>query len=162
MTRTDVVASSRPLEARAAHGGNASPKAARKAIIYAIAAFAAVMVLALPGAALASEPTSSYTTTAPPPTTTPTTPTTPTSTTPTTPTSTTPTTPAAGTSPSKESSSPSTSTTAASGVSAEPSKSTLPFTGFDLRWTIAIGLLLIAAGASIMVVQRRARRGSDH
>jgi hypothetical protein len=36
--------------------------------------------------------------------------------------------------------------------------STLPFTGFDLRWTIGIGVLLIATGGSIVLVQSRLRR----
>jgi hypothetical protein len=34
---------------------------------------------------------------------------------------------------------------------------TLPFTGFDLRWTVGMGLLLMGAGMSIVVVQRRHR-----
>jgi hypothetical protein len=40
----------------------------------------------------------------------------------------------------------------------EPAKAastTLPFTGFDLRWTVGIGLFLVFAGGSIMVMQRR-------
>jgi hypothetical protein len=40
-----------------------------------------------------------------------------------------------------------------------PAKSTLPFTGFDLRWTMGFGLLLMGAGGSIVMVQRRRRRG---
>jgi hypothetical protein len=39
-----------------------------------------------------------------------------------------------------------------------PTKSTLPFTGFDLRWTIGAGLLLLGMGFSIVTVQRRQRR----
>ena len=35
---------------------------------------------------------------------------------------------------------------------------TLPFTGFDLRWTVGIGVLLMVAGFSIVTVQRRQRR----
>jgi hypothetical protein len=42
--------------------------------------------------------------------------------------------------------------------SPEAAKSTLPFTGFDLRWTLAMGGLLVAAGLSIVAVQRRHRR----
>ncbi|HEY2718539.1 MAG TPA: hypothetical protein VGI52_02830, partial [Solirubrobacteraceae bacterium] len=69
--------------------------------------------------------------------------------------STTPT-PATGTSPSKESSTP-TKTTAPETSSTEPSTtseptakkaSTLPFTGFDLRWTIGAGVILLAMGFS--------------
>jgi hypothetical protein len=58
-----------------------------------------------------------------------------------------------GTSPSKEASEP-VATTAA-----EPTASTLPFTGLDLRWSFAIGILLLGAGISIIVVQKRQ---SDH
>jgi uncharacterized membrane protein len=92
--------------------------------------------------------------------------TTTTTTTTTTPTTTPATTPTTGTSPSKESSTP-TKTTAPETSSTEPSKgseptakaSTLPFTGFDLRWTIGAGVLLLAMGLSIVMVQRRQRRG---
>jgi len=92
--------------------------------------------------------------------------TTTTTTTTTTPTTTPETTPTTGTSPSKESSTPA-KTTAPETSSTEPSKggeptakaSTLPFTGFDLRWTIGAGVLLLAMGLSIMTVQRRQRRG---
>ncbi|MHB1537360.1 MAG: hypothetical protein ACYCYN_02460 [Solirubrobacteraceae bacterium] len=35
----------------------------------------------------------------------------------------------------------------------------LPFTGYDLRWVIGVGLLLIASGAaSLLVIRRRERR----
>ena len=37
---------------------------------------------------------------------------------------------------------------------------TLPFTGFDLRWSLVLGLVLVGAGFSIVAVQRRERRGS--
>jgi len=37
--------------------------------------------------------------------------------------------------------------------------STLPFTGFDLRWDIGFGLLLTISGFSIVLRQRRQRRG---
>lgn len=79
------------------------------------------------------------------------------------------TTPATGTSPSKESSKPTTPTTSpptkatVPTTSVAPAKeakaSTLPFTGFDLRWSVAIGVLLLAAGLSIVMVQRRQRGG---
>jgi hypothetical protein len=36
----------------------------------------------------------------------------------------------------------------------------LPFTGFDLRWTIGGGVLLIAMGLSLVTAQRRQRRGT--
>jgi uncharacterized surface anchored protein len=96
--------------------------------------------------------------------------TTTTTTPPTTPTTTPTTTPAAtptpttGTSPSKEESTPA-KTTAPETSSTEPSSeptakkaSTLPFTGFDLRWTIGAGILLLAMGLSIVMAQRRQRR----
>ncbi len=37
-------------------------------------------------------------------------------------------------------------------------QSSLPFTGFDLRWTVGFGLLLMGAGGWIIVAQRRQRR----
>jgi hypothetical protein len=89
-----------------------------------------------------------------------TTPTTPTTTTPTTSTPTT-TTPATETSPSKESTTPTTSeaTPTSSSTPTTTAKSaksgTLPFTGFDLRWSIGMGLLLLGAGFSLMTLQRR-------
>ena len=40
----------------------------------------------------------------------------------------------------------------------EPAKaSSRPFTGFDLRWTVGFGLVLVGAGGSILVMQRRQR-----
>jgi hypothetical protein len=65
----------------------------------------------------------------------------------------TPTTPSSSTAPSTASSAPATST-----QPAKASASTLPFTGFDLTWSVGVGLLLIGAGGSIMVMQRRQRR----
>lgn len=35
--------------------------------------------------------------------------------------------------------------------------STLPFTGFDLRWTVGFGVLLVGVGGSIVLMQRRGR-----
>ena len=63
------------------------------------------------------------------------------------------TTPSKGVAPSSETSSP-TTTSAKSG--------TLPFTGLDLRWAVAIGLLLMGVGFSILTVQRRQRRDGGH
>jgi uncharacterized surface anchored protein len=157
MTRTDVVASSRPRRTIAAPNRKGSPGALRKLVVLSLAL--ALMALVPATALAAEEPLSGYnktttttTTTTPPPTTTPTT----------TP-ATTPT-PTTGTSPSKESSTP-TKTTAPETSSTEPTSepaakkaSTLPFTGFDLRWTIGAGLLLLAMGLSIVMVQRRQRR----
>jgi hypothetical protein len=38
--------------------------------------------------------------------------------------------------------------------------STLPFTGYDLNWTVGFGVLLVGAGGSIILMQRR-RRGAS-
>ena len=159
MTRTDVVASSRPQKAGVAPNRKGSSSAMRRLVVLPVA-FALTMALVLPGAALAAdEPLSGYTTT----TTTTTTPTTtPTTTATTTPAPTTTATPTTGTSPSKEKSTP-TKTTAPEKTVTEPvakKASTLPFTGFDLRWTIGGGVLLIAMGFSLVVAQRRQRRSS--
>jgi hypothetical protein len=79
-------------------------------------------------------------------------------------TSTTPsTTPSTGTSPSKEEGTPTTTPsketepTTSSTSPAKESAKTLPFTGFDLRWSFAIGLVLMGAGFSIVLMQRRRR-----
>jgi uncharacterized surface anchored protein len=162
MTRTDVVASSRPLKADIAPMRKGS--FLRRLVVLPVA-FALTMALVSPTTALAAEeglagynnkPTTTTTTTTTPPTTTPAT----------TPTPTPTATPTTGTSPSKESSTP-TKTTAPETTASEPSKSTaptakkastLPFTGFDLRWTIAGGLLLMAMGLTIVTAQRRHRR----
>ena len=98
MTRTDVVASSRPQKAGAAPRGRDRPAHCAGSSVLPVA-FALTMALVLPAAALAAEePLSGYTTT----TTTTTTPTTtPTTTATTTPAPTTTPTPTTGTSPSK-------------------------------------------------------------
>jgi len=147
MTRTDVMASSRPRTLGAASLRRGSP-----GLLRGLSALAGMLLtalaLVLPSTAAATEPTSGY------------------GQTPTKTTTTTPTTPSSGTSPSKEAEKP-TSTTPAS--EAAPTKtstpttssekaSTLPFTGFDLRWDIGFGLLLVGAGFSIVAVQRRQRR----
>jgi len=94
----------------------------------------------------------------------PSTPTTPAATTPATTTPATTTTPKTGTLPSKESEKPTTPTseTEPEKTSSTPTKaSTLPFTGFDLRWDIGFGVVLLGAGFSILAMQRRQRRGSS-
>jgi len=81
---------------------------------------------------------------------------------------TTPPAPNSGTSPSKTTKTPTTpskavapATTSSTPSATKPAKaSTLPFTGFDLRWTVGTGLLLLCAGGSIMVMARRQRRDS--
>ena len=156
MTRTDVVASSGPQRADAARTAKGSPKLFRRLSLLPVA-FVLTMALGLPTAAFAAEGLSGYSTT--PKTTSTTTPaTTPTSSTPTSPT------PTTGTSPSKESSTPEKTTTPekasepTSTTAAAKKATSLPFTGFDLRWTIAAGFLLVAMGGSIVIVQRRQRR----
>jgi hypothetical protein len=139
MTRTDVMASSRPRTTGAAPKRNGS-----SGIVRALTLLPVLLALALalaPGAAFASEPTAGYENSEPNK-------------------------PSTGTLPSKESEKPSSTTP---GKEAEPESTsttptsgeeatTLPFTGFDLRWDVGFGLLLIAAGLSIIVLQRRQRR----
>jgi hypothetical protein len=161
MTRTDVVASSRPQKADAAPSRKGSSSALRKLAVLPVA-FALMMAFVLPtGAFAAEEGLSNYNNK---PSTTPTTPTTPTTSTPAT-------TPTSGTSPEKAESTP-TKTTAPEEKAKEPAKtttttsepakaSTLPFTGFDLRWTVAAGVLLLAMGSSIVVAQRRQGRKGE-
>jgi hypothetical protein len=62
-----------------------------------------------------------------------------------------------GTAPAKEATEPSqgTAPAASSAAPAASSSSTLPFTGLDLRWIVGGGVLLIGAGISIRVLQRR-------
>lgn len=139
MTRTDVVASSRPQKAEEAPKRKGT-SAMRKLAVLPVA-FALMMALVVPSA-FAAEGLSGYNSK--------------------------PSTPTTGTSPSKESSTP-TKTTAPETSSTEPEKTTsepaattaqksLPFTGFDLRWTIGAGVVLLAMGFSIVGVQRRQRR----
>jgi hypothetical protein len=139
MTRTDVMASSRPQNVSAAPMGRGSSGVLRRRSIVPVVLVLALMVIA-PSTAFAAETTTGYNQTPPTPTTTETTPATTTS------------------EPAKEVS-PTTSTTPASSTSpAEEKSSTLPFTGFDLRWSLGIGLLLLLSGFSIVTVQRRQRR----
>src|SRR5271166_6003752 len=133
MTRTDVVASSRPQAVGAPSMKIGSPRALRRLLVLPVALLLGVALVA-PTMALGATATG-YSQTPPPPT---------------TPTKTTPpkTTPPAkpepegGTLPAKESTTPKTTS-----PTTESSK-TLPFTGFDLRWTVGIGLLLMGVGFS--------------
>ncbi len=157
MTRTDVMASSRPQTAGSNQSSRETSGAVRRISVIP-AVLLLMMALALPSAALAATETnntSGYNQT----------PTTPTTSTPTTSTPTT-STPSTGTSPSKEASTPTTSTpskgnepTSTTPASTETAKSgTLPFTGFDLRWSIGFGLVLMGAGFAIVMMQRRQGR----
>jgi uncharacterized surface anchored protein len=156
MTRTDVMASSRPHTTRMSSD--------RPGIFRRLAVVPAVLLVAMalvgPSTASAAEGTSGYSQepNKPGTSTTPTTPTT----TPTTPTTPTTTTPATETSPSKESTTPTATETSPTSGSTTPSPTaktaksgTLPFTGFDLRWSLGMGLLLLVAGVSLLTMQRR-------
>jgi hypothetical protein len=157
MTRTDVMASSRPRTASAAPVRSGSRSIMRGLLVLPAALLAALAIM-VPSTAVAAEPTSGYgqtpTTTAKPP--------------PTTPATTPATTPSTGTLPSKEAEKPATTPekeTAPAKASSTPTTSsekatTLPFTGFDLRWDIGLGLVLMGAGFTIVAVQRRQRRES--
>jgi uncharacterized membrane protein len=160
MTRTDVVASSRPQKADAAPSRKGSSSALRKLAVLPVA-FALMMAFIVPTSAFAAEEGLSNYNNKP-------------TTTSTTPTATTPaTTPTSGTSPEKAESTP-TKTTAPEETSKEPTAttptttsaptakaSTLPFTGFDLRWTVGAGVLLLAMGFSIVTAQRRQARKNE-
>jgi hypothetical protein len=70
------------------------------------------------------------------------------------------TTPKASTEPSTTPTTTPTTTTPAQTSVSPASESKLPFTGLNLNWVIGAGLLLLAAGLSIRVFQRRQRHGS--
>ncbi len=136
MTRTDVMASSRPGTDAAARTTGTGSRAWRMLSLLSVLAIVAVGLMAPAGALAAgstSEATSGYNQE--------------------------PEKPSTGTSPSKETTTPATTTTPETSTSPESTK-TLPFTGFDVRWSLAIGVLLMGAGCSIIVLQRR-RHGSD-
>jgi uncharacterized membrane protein len=152
MTRTYVMASSRPFTASATSIGARRARLRRRLLALPVG-----LLLAIAPAASALAAESGYGNTPTPPSSTP---------------SSTP--PASGTSPSKSSSTPTkTSTpekeTAPSKEKSAPSKEkestpaaksstkALPFTGLDLRWIVGIGLVLMVAGCSILVAQRRHR-----
>jgi uncharacterized surface anchored protein len=163
MTRTDVMASSRPHTAAAASIGRGHSGIARRLMVLPVLMLLALAIVG-PGTALAAEENPTYTTPATTPKETPPTYTTPATTPKETPKEETKTTPTSGTSPSKEATSPTTpaanETSPAKETSPTTKATTLPFTGFDLRWSLVIGLLLMGAGVSIVLMQRRQRRGS--
>jgi hypothetical protein len=137
MTRTDVMASSRPQAAGAVRMRRGSSGFLSRLVV--LPALLMAIALAVPSAALAatsSTPTTSgY--------------------------SAEPNKPSTGTSPSKEASKPTPSKATAPETASTPTTpkaSTLPFTGLDLRWIVGIGLLMMGAGFSIVVVQRRHSR----
>ena len=139
MTRTAVMASSRPQTPDAAPIRNGSIFGSRRLVALPVALLLAVALI-VPTTALAASTgkENGYSQTAPAPK------------------------PSSGTSPSKEKSTPAKSAAPEKTTSAPATESTkaktLPFTGLDLRWTIAIGVLLMVGGFSIVTVQRRHRR----
>jgi hypothetical protein len=140
MTRTDVMASSRPRTPDAASTRKGSPRTWRGLLAVPVV-LALALALVMPGAAAATESKSGYNQE--------------------------PKTPKTGTAPAKEAEKPATTpaaeaapaTTSTTPITSEKA-STLPFTGFDLRWDVGIGLLLMGAGISIVVMQRRQRSHS--
>jgi hypothetical protein len=137
MTRTDVMASSRPQASDAAPMRRGS----RRGLLVLPVALLLAAALLVPTTALATTTTESgYSQKAPEP--------------------------KSGTSPAKEKSTPKAATAPATSTSAPTTTpkattaTTLPFTGFDLRWTIGFGLLFMGVGFSIVTAQRRQRRGS--
>jgi hypothetical protein len=136
MTRTDVMASSRPENVNAVRSSNNRLRVLR--VLPVVLLFA--LAVALPGTALA---TSGYGQEANKP-------------------ATTITTPKTGTLPSKEAAKPkpaSETVPTSTSTTPTPKASTLPFTGFDLRWDIGFGVVLLGAGFSILTMQRRQRQG---
>jgi hypothetical protein len=138
MTRTDVMASSRPQRAAAGSKRNGPLRGGLRGLVALPVVLLMAGALLLPSAALAASGTSKeglsgYSKEAEP---------------------------KSGTSPAKETK-PAAKETAPETAAATPESAkagTLPFTGFDLRWTVGVGIMLIGAGFSIVVVQRRQRR----
>ncbi len=152
MTRTDVMASSRPRGAGEVpvYGRVSRPL---RVVLLVPALVAIALMLGAPGAAVAAGTTTTNTSGYNSTPTTPTT-TTPTTTTPEPKTGTSPTT-EEGKAPEPKEEAAKTSTTTSTAKAG-----TLPFTGLDLRWVLAFGFVLMAGGVSIIVVQRRLGRGS--
>jgi cytoskeletal protein RodZ len=137
MTRTDVHAKSTSTR-------SARRRVSLRGLLALPAALALLAMLAVP--ALAAEPTSGYTHTA-------------TSQQEVKPSKTT-STPKSSTAPSKEKATPTTSVAPTTTTSTPVAKaSSLPFTGLNLTWVVAFGLVLICAGSSIVLIQRRQRDG---
>jgi uncharacterized membrane protein len=73
--------------------------------------------------------------------------------------STTPAAPSQSPAPASEAAPASSTSTTPSTTATQSRSSTLPFTGLDLRWVVGFGLLMLGTGASIVLAQRRQRRG---
>jgi len=153
MTRTDVMASSRPKAVGAVSMRMGSSGASRRFLAIPVALLLAA-ALGAPTAMAATTGEAGYAQKPAEPKTTTTTTTTPTTTTPKSGTS-----PAKEVSPSKAATTPE-KTTTTSTTKTEAAKS-LPFTGLDLRWIVAVGILMMGAGFSIVTVQRRQRRSNS-
>jgi hypothetical protein len=130
---------------------SARRRVARRGLLALPVVALALAIPAAPAVAQTSNGTSGYGQKAPPPTTTP----------------------KSGTAPSKEATTPTESTTPKEApapkaseepttttpkTAVSPSTSKLPFTGLDLRWIVGAGILLLGAGISIRLVQRRGAR----
>ncbi len=131
MTRTDVVASSRPHSAGAGRTTSRASRSWRRRLALPVLLLAVALVVPATALAATEEGLSTYnetktTTSAAEPTQS--------------------TAPATATAPAKE----------------LPKTSTLPFTGLDLGNVVLVGFLLIGAGTSIVVVQRRRSGRSEH
>jgi uncharacterized membrane protein len=156
MTRTEDLASSRSRKQDATRSRTGLRRAWQTLAVVPVVLLLGALLM--PASALAAESTSGYSQTAPTPQTSTTPAPTPTSGT--SPSTTPAPTPTSGTSPSKEAKTTPEATAPAKETapttSTSPSKAaTLPFTGLDLRWIVAIGVLLVALGCSILAVQRR-------
>ena len=155
MTRTDAHTQSKDVHPAHRVPARAAITGPARALIALMAALALLAALAVPALA-AEEPTGSYTH-----------PTTATQKVEPTKTTTTPkqetapskesTTPKEATEPSKTSTTPTTTTPKATTTPAK--QGTLPFTGLNLTWVVVLGLVLVCAGGSIVLVQRRQQRG---
>ncbi len=136
MTRTD------------AHADSMSIRPPRRGLLRGLLAVSAALALvaALATPALAAEPTSGYTNTT-------------TAKKEVLPTKTT-TTPKKEVEPSKTTTTPATAVepTATTPTATTAKASTLPFTGLNLTWVVGLGLAMVCAGGSIVMVQRRQHR----
>jgi|HubBroStandDraft_2_1064218.scaffolds.fasta_scaffold54949_1 hypothetical protein len=151
MTSTDVEAAHRPQAAGTEAKRTGSSRAARRLMILPVAVLLVIALATTSFAATSTQPLNGYGGQTTPK-------------------------PGSGTSPSKSTKTPTSKTPAATTPANEPAPATsssvptttttptkvgsLPFTGFNLSWTVGGGLLLVAMGFSIVVVQRRQGRDS--
>ncbi|HTA96589.1 MAG TPA: hypothetical protein VK730_02980 [Solirubrobacteraceae bacterium] len=150
--RNDLTACEGPQQANATSIDRARSR--RRRTVRGLLALPLALMLIAPGAALAAEPTSGYSTPVPAPKTTPA-PAPKQETAPTKTSSTPKETPASGTEPANTSEPAKSSTEPTATTAAK----TLPFTGLNLTWIVIGGVLLVAMGASVLYTQRR-RQGA--